>query len=297
MHKLITIVVLIYFLFLPSCHANDEVEVIQMGVITKHSFTNPAAILEACKPFANYIGKRLNKKVIITIYPELADIVEQIDNGNLHFGIISNLEYVKLAEQRNVKPLAKGLKGNSSCYKAILLVRNDSGINSIGDLKGKKFVYSSKDSSHGYLFPSLLIKTKYHMPLEQYFSEIIHTKKDPDGILAVYYKKADVVSASSLTYELMCELKPQMKRKLKVIEYSEPLVFDPIFYFEENFKEKSLIEKSKKEVLNMHNVPEGNQILMMIKIGRLESASNADYDSIRNMIIKEKNALLEMPDH
>lgn len=195
---LLTIIVLFIVLTSPLSFAQQGPrEKLNFGIILTHMAVSPTAILEGVKPFAKYLSTRINADVEVEIIPDVNQMLTRLSDGSLNCGYVSNLDYVKIKQQKNVSPFAKVVKGGSSTYNAVLLVRNDSGINSLADLKGKSFAYSSNNSSHGYLYPNILVKNQYNIPLEKFFGKLITTKKDPDGILSVLYKRADAVSASS----------------------------------------------------------------------------------------------------
>lgn len=257
------------------------------GIILTHIAVSPTAILEGCKPFAKYVSDRLNVDFQVEIVPDVEYMLNGLKNNTIQMGYVSNLDYVKIKKSRAVTPFAKVVKGGTSTYNAILLVRKDSGINSLGDLKGKKFAYSSKNSSHGYLYPYLLIKNAFHIPLEKFFGSIITTKKDPDGILSVLYRRADAVSASSQTYAILAELMPRLKRELKVLSTSQPLVHGPMFYDERNVPDAKTREDIKREVLNMSKGTEGKQILLLFKIGGFTQANDSDYNTLRTLLQQE----------
>lgn len=254
------------------------------GIILTHMAVSPTAILEGCKPFANYISRKIDVDFQIEIVPDVNYLIKGLENNTIQMGYVSNLDYVKIKKSRHVTPFAKVVKGGTSTYNAKLLVRKDSGINKLSDLKGKKFAYSSKNSSHGYLYPYLLIKKGFNKPLEKFFGSIITTKKDPDGILSVLYRRADVVSASSQTFAILTELMPRLKRELKVLSTSQPLVHGPMFFDQENVPDQEMRENIKREVLNMSKGTEGKQILLLFKIGGFTSAKDCEYNSLRTLL-------------
>lgn len=253
------------------------------GVIITHMAENPAAILEGIKPFSKYLTKRLGVNVRVDLVPDDEAMIKRLEEGTIHLGYGSNLDYIKIRERKPIVPFAKVVKGGTSTYNAILLVRNDEGIKSLADLRGKTFSYTKKTSSHGYLYPKLLVKQQFNTTPENFFGKLTKTKKDPDGILAVLYKRADAVGASSQTFAILSELMPRLKRELKVLKSSNPLVHGPMFLYPANFTDKNLIERSKMEVLNMDKSTEGKQVLLFFKIGGWTTASDSDYNDLRRM--------------
>jgi phosphonate transport system substrate-binding protein len=280
---LILSIIILFIPLNPAAYGQYRQEPLTCGIIVTHMAVSPAAILEGVRPLANYMTKRIGVPVKVDVISDEDTMIRRLQEGSLQLGYVSNLEYIKIKQKLNITPFAKVIKGGSSKYNAILLVREDAGINSLSDLKGKTFSYTSKDSSHGYLFPGLLIKKNFHQSLENFFGHLNITKKDPDGILSVLYKKSDVVGASSQTFMILSDLMPRLKRELKILDKSDPLVHGPFFYYDKNFKDKSLIERCKKEILNMDRATEGKQVLLLFKIGGWTTASDADYNNLRQL--------------
>lgn len=288
MKKAILIIILCFFTVIspkPGFSQSPDNQ-LTMGIIITHMAVSPTAILEGCRPFARYISDKLGIDTKVEIIPDVNTMLTKLDDGTIDFGYVSNLDYVKLKKQRTITPITKVVKGGTSTYNALLLVRKDSGINSLDDLKGKSIAYTSKNSSHGYLYPSTIIKKKYNMPLENFFGKVVTTKKDPDGILSVLYKRADAVSASSQTYNILCLLMPRIKRDLKVISTSQPFVHGPMFSYDKNLKDKTIVNNFKKHILDMDKVTEGKQVLLLFKIGGWTTASDSDYNPLRQMLNK-----------
>ena len=270
------------FCFSVSLKAATEEKII-IGIVSNSFGVDPTTVYEACRPFCIYITKKSGIMTDFIIYPDMEAFKTGLDTGKINFGIGSNIDYLHLKKEKDITPLVKGYKGGVSTYKAVILVRNDSGINSVDDLKGKKFAFSSQESAHGYLYPSLLVKNTYNKSLDEFFGEIIKTQKDCDNILSVYYKKADVASVPTPSFDLMATLKPLLKRKLKVIATSKPYCYSPVFYYRKNIKNQSTIDTFNNAVLNMHMDPDGSQVLMLMKLSKLVPAVDADYDNLRNL--------------
>lgn len=282
-------------LLLPNIvFSQEKKDKIIVGAVVKEFGLSPSAVMAGCKPFSEYITERLGIETKMKIVPDVEALVASFKDGSINYGLVENQDYVKLKAKNTIVPFVKAVKGGTSTYKAVILVRNDSGINSMADLKGKNFAYVTKSSSHGYMFPSLTIKSLFGKTMDQFFGSQTQYKKDTDSILAVYYKKADVVSTSDITFEILSELRPQIKRKLKVLEVSDPFVFGPIFYYKDNIMNMETVAKLKDEIINMKNVPEGDQLLMIFKIGDWTEARDEDYDGLRKLMQKDQQGVINL---
>ena len=279
---------IIYIVFLVlnlvSFQAYAEETTVTFGILTKTNALSPSAIKAGIKPFENYLKSKLKINVVIKVLPDLESLETSFKNGSIEWAYASNLEYIRIKNKIDVTPVVKIIRGNTDKYNAIILVRKDSNINNIDELKGKTFAYSSKNSSHGFLYPSFLVKSKFNESFDSFFGKIILTKKDIDGIYSVYYKQADVTSSSDASYEIISELSPRINRNLKIISTSEPMIFGSVFYYDKNIKDKSLIKRVKQILLDMDKVPEGSQTLMSLKMSAWTEHTDADYNPIRKLL-------------
>lgn len=256
-----------------------------IGSLSMHQagVDNPT-VTEILQPYKDYIESRSKLKIVLKNVDSIDAMIKGLKNNTIQMGYVTNIDYIEIKRVLNIVPMLRHLKASSSKYKALLVVRKEAPYKSLADLKGKTFTYSTKTSSHGYVMPNLMINKKYKMPLEKYFGKIITTKKDSDGVLAVYYRKADAVYTTNLILEFFSNYNPRIVRELKVIDTSEPLMYGPIFYYPPNFKNLQDMEKIKSAIADMNDNVKGKQILLFFKISGWEEAKDSDYDSLRNII-------------
>ena len=71
-------------------------------------------------------------------------------NGQIELGFSNSVVYIELKKEVPIEPLAVSAeqKGGTR-FRGIFLVRKDSDINTIQELKGKKLVFMDKDSAGG----------------------------------------------------------------------------------------------------------------------------------------------------
>ena len=273
----------IYLMLTPVCYAEEQ---ITFGILTGTSVVTASEAKAALIPFENYMKNKLKLNVKISIVSNIEDLINGMKTGKYQWGYASNLEYIKAKKELNVVPVAKLFKGNSDMYHALLLVRKDSDIETLEDLKGKTISYSSKYSSHGYLYPNMLLKTNFNENIESFFTDNVKTNKDIDSIYAVYYKKAAVAGAADVTYKTMCELMPKMKRDIRVIATSEPMLYVSVFYYDRNINDKENIERIKQVLFDMDKIVEGKQTLMALKVSAWIPMTDSEYNPMRRLLSK-----------
>ena len=129
--------------------------------------TNNDGSMEAkTKPFAEYLSKALDKEVSVTLATDYSTIVEAMSSGQVDIGIMPPAAYVQakdmgaaeaiLTSQIGDMDLETGLpiEGKlSNTFKGEVLVKADSDIKELKDLKGKKIATLSPNSASGYIYP------------------------------------------------------------------------------------------------------------------------------------------------
>ena len=253
------------------------------GIIDTDLGVTPTEIVEAVKPFQSYISEHLNCETKVVIIHTVPDMIEALKQGKIDFAYVSNLDYIRIKQALDITPLVMVVKAGSKTYKSLFIVRGDSNFNNISQLQGKKFIYTDRNSAHGYIFPNLYVRKNYNKPLEEFFGQTITGKKDCDSILAVLYKKADVASVSNQTLDIMAQLKPRLSREIKTLNESQPFVQGPIFCYKKNFSDESFIKRFTDELLKMDKITEGKQTLLLFKIGGWTPAKDEDYNSLRSI--------------
>ena len=129
--------------------------------------TNNDGSMEAkTGPFADYLSEKLGMDVNVTLATDYSTIVEAMASGKVDLGIMPPAAYVQArnldaAEAILSSQLVKydedteePIEGEyTSTFKGEVLVKADSDMESLADLKGKKIATLSPNSASGYIYP------------------------------------------------------------------------------------------------------------------------------------------------
>lgn len=117
------------------------------------------------KPLAEQLSKQLDREVKVTIATDYATIVEAMASGKVDVGIMPPASYVLAHDQGAADAVLQAqIPGTDPVtslttdklvdgFHGEILVKADSGIKSIADLKGKTIAAQSAASASGYIFP------------------------------------------------------------------------------------------------------------------------------------------------
>jgi phosphonate transport system substrate-binding protein len=171
-------------------------------VFTYTPVEDPAVYKDAFADFQAYLEEATGKRVIYYTVQSNAAEVEAMRSGRLHIagfstgptGFAVNLAgYVPMA----VKGYPEGFQG----YNLIVVVKKDSPIQSMADLKGRTVAHTSASSNSGNLAPRALFPPLGITPDEDY--KVVYSGKHDQSILGVVHGDYDAAPVASDVYERM----------------------------------------------------------------------------------------------
>lgn len=131
---------------------------------------NAETLSAKAKPLADLLSKRLGIPVKVTVTTDYNGVVEAMGSKKLDLGFLPPTDYVLAhkkgyanvllqAQRYGVNPKT-GKQTNQlvDYYYAGMLVKNDSNIKTVNDLKGKTIAWQSPTSSAGYVWPAVYLK-------------------------------------------------------------------------------------------------------------------------------------------
>jgi phosphonate transport system substrate-binding protein len=173
-------------------------------VFTYTPVEDPAVYKDAFADFQRYLSEKTGKEVIYYTVQSNAAEVEAMRSGRLHIagfstgptGFAVNLAgYVPIA----VKGTEEGFQG----YNLIVVVKKDSDINELADIKGKRVAHTSASSNSGNLAPRAIFPQHGVVPGEDY--EVLYSGKHDQSILGVDHGDYDAAPVASDVFYRMAE--------------------------------------------------------------------------------------------
>ncbi|HNW34821.1 MAG TPA: phosphate/phosphite/phosphonate ABC transporter substrate-binding protein, partial [Candidatus Ozemobacteraceae bacterium] len=125
-------------------------------------FTNATEMVKKHEGLLNYLRTELGvKETRLVLASDYKGIIDKLARGEIDIGWLGTTSYVEaMADPKQksaMRLLVKPRRFKTTSYRGIIIARQDSGIRSLKDLKGKKVAWVEKDSASGYLFPKALL--------------------------------------------------------------------------------------------------------------------------------------------
>lgn len=256
--------------------------------------TNNDGTMEAkAKPFAEYLSKKLDRQVDVTLATDYSTIVEAMASGQVDIGIMPPAAYVQAKDMDAAEAILTSQLGDydqetglplegqlTNTFKGEILVRADSGLNELTDLKGKKIATLSPNSASGYIYPVAEMKDAGVDPTTE--ATLTTVNDIPSEITAVLNGQMDAafvfegarnVFASSFADN-------DLFKDLKVLYLTEGDTPNDAIAVQP--KMDDVLKKEIKDVfLNMKDDEEGAEAMSLWGHQGYEEAADSAYDTIR----------------
>jgi phosphate/phosphite/phosphonate ABC transporter binding protein len=142
------------------------------------------------EPLMSYLSGAIGQKVVLYIAKDYGDLRTQMEAGSVDIGSFSPFAYVDAVRGGKIRIIAQSILDGSATYRGIIVARNDSGLKTLADLRGKRFAFVDPKSASGYVYPRAMLIEKGINP-ESYFKETIFAGTHDKVIAAVLEGRAD----------------------------------------------------------------------------------------------------------
>ncbi len=239
--------------------------------------------IERYKPLAGYLSEKTGITVRLTILSRYGDIIDRFVQRGLDGAFFGDLTGALAIEKLNIEPVVRPVNLDGSTYSyGYIIVRKDSGIKTVADMKGKVLAFVDRATVTGYLFPLSYFRSHGVQNLKDFFSEYYFTGSHDSSVYAVLDGRADIGCIKNTIYNNLVSRDPTIKSELRIIAKS-PLMPESTLCLRKDLPED--MKKMIKEVLlTMDRNEEGRKILAKLRAKRFIEASVEDFKPVYEML-------------
>ena len=257
--------------------------------------TNNDGSMEAkAKPFAKYLSKKLDREVEVTLATDYSTIVEAMSSGQVDVGIMPPAAYVQAKDAGAADAILTSQLGDydqetglplkdklTNTFKGEVLVRADSGLNKLTDLKGKNIATLSPNSASGYIYPVAELKDAGIDPTAD--TKMTTVNDIPSEITAVLNKQMDAALVFEGARNVFASNFPDndLFKDLKVLYLTKGDIPNDAIAVQPDMS-KDLKAKIKETFLNMKDDKDGKEAMALWGHQGYEEAADSAYDTIRD---------------
>lgn len=233
----------------------------------------PAAMVKRLTPVAAYLSAQTGYQVSFRASPNLGSAVEDLGAGNTQMAYLTPVAYLDAHSKYQAMPLVGPLTKGKSTFNLVIVVRKDSPLKTVAELRGRKFAFGDEKAL---LQPAVVVAAG--VKLEDFASY---------GYLKHYDNIAKAVlngdfDAGILKDTVAEEFAP---KGLRVIHVSPPLA--PYLFAVSRELPPKTVAKLKQAMLALNaGTPEAKAVLGALDPGYdgFAAAEDKDYNGIRSLI-------------
>jgi phosphonate transport system substrate-binding protein len=255
---------------------------------------DPVRSIRDRQEFVDYIAKRLAPVGIIggriTVVDKMHLLAEALREGKVDLFHDSLVPTMVLSKRAGAVAILRQWKYGEADYEGIIVVRNNSGINTLADLRGKVIAFEEPHSTSAHVLPRMLLEENklklapFKSPGTVKPNEIgyIHGTDGNAPNLLITGR----VDAATTTYREIERLKPEVRDSLKVIGKTKSVPRQLIAVRKD--LDPAVLRALKEVLIHMDKDPEGEGVLKRqqntTKIDEIPSGSLRQYDYIEKYV-------------
>ncbi|WP_145431471.1 phosphate/phosphite/phosphonate ABC transporter substrate-binding protein [Staphylococcus haemolyticus] len=194
--------------------------------------------LEAkAKPLEKLLSKELDIPVKVSVSTNYNTIVEAMKSKKVDVGFLPPTAYTLAHDQKAADVLLQAQRfgvnkdGSDSKeltkdYKSEILVKKDSGIKSVKDLKGKKIALQDVTSTAGYTFPLVELDKEGVNVLKD--MKVVNMKGHDQAVISLMNGDVDAAAVFNDARKIVKKDEPKVFDETKILKLTKPIPNDTI---------------------------------------------------------------------
>jgi len=250
--------------------------VLRMGVVPIES---PAVMFKNFSPLAEYLSRKLHRKIDLKVAVDFQGAVRDLEQGITQFTFFTPSTYIEAHERFAAKVLVKALKEGKPFHHAVIITRENSGINSMADIKGRSFAFGDIHSTSSHIVPrAMLLAEGIDLKDLLYYNYLGHHNDVIKAVMNGDFDAGGVMESMALKHK---------DSGIKMLRYSEEIAEFNITV--SNSLDNDMVSQIKKALLVLNDTDaETRNVLHSINEGYtgFTEAEDRDYDNVRHMMNK-----------
>ena len=277
MHRLFTVPLLILVTIAQPVLADESDDALHMGIFPRRDANMTASMFT---PLADGLSEALGRKVILETTHDFATFWQNVKQQRYDIVHYNQYHYVRSHKDLGYEVIAHNVEFGHAKIAGAILVRNDSNIHSLQDLKGKKIAFGGGHKAmQAYITATYLLR-EAGLNKGDYFEQF--ALNPPKACIAAYYHQAAAAGAGDYVLEL-----PVVKKEMDVDEMRYLAVSEKLAHLPWAVSEKvppALREQIQAYMINLNHSEGGKAILKSAGLTNLVSAKDSDFDPHRRII-------------
>jgi phosphonate transport system substrate-binding protein len=241
----------------------------------------PTDLLASGERFGTALGKLVGIPVRVTVASDYAAVVEALRNKTADLAFLHPAGYVLANREAKAMIIAQDQWHGNTSYRSRVFVRQDSGIKSLEELRGKTIAFVDPASTSGYVWPMVLLIKRglvQNRDPKTFFKEAVFVGAHDAALQALLHGQVDAIASFDQAREQYLK-DPAEREKIAWVAETDPIPEGGIAGREG--LDPATVAKVKAALLQMRG-PEYAQLLKdLYDIDGFEPADDAIYEPVR----------------
>jgi phosphonate transport system substrate-binding protein len=260
----------------PLC-AQQPASPLIMGIFPRR---NVQVTTQMFTPLARYLSRKLQRPVHLETSYDFASFWEQVKRQRYDLVHYNQYHYLLSHKALGYRVIAKNQEFGSSTIAGAIVVRKDSGIHTLQQLRGKKIVFGGdRLAMQSYISATYLLR-QAGLKQGDYFEQF--ALNPPKAAIAAYYRQASAAGTGNHVLALPQVRKEIGQDQMEYLAKSQPIAQLP--WAVKAGMPPQLTKQITNLLTGLHRTAEGKKLLQDMRVSNILPASDSDYDSARRII-------------
>jgi len=253
-----------------------------------HPLHNPQRLFDVFNPLMTYLSEQIpDAQFKLEASRNYAAFDKKLYAKQFHFSLPNPFQTIN-AIDKGYRVFAK--MGDDKNFRGIILVRKDSGIENVEDLKGQAISYPAPTALAATMMPQYFLQTHGIDVMTELDNNYVGSQES--SIMNVFLGQTMAASTWPTPWQALCKERPELAEQLTVMWETEPLLNNGLVVLPSI--PKHITEQVQQLIIQLHEHEKGREILQRMELSRFEPANNDTYFPIREFITQFSDQVREI---
>jgi phosphonate transport system substrate-binding protein len=261
---------------IPAAAVDDP---LMMGVFPRR---NVKLTHKMFTPLAEHLSQQLGREVQLKTSRDFKTFWSDLHKREFDLVHFNQYHYVVANKKLGYEAIVKNVEFGENTLAGSIMVRSDSGIKSLEDLRGKKILFGGGPRAMvSYIVPTYMLRMA-GLQKGDYIEAF--SKNPPNAILATYHKQADAAGIGAIVSRLKVVTQAIDISEMEMLIKGEPLTHLP--WAVKGDMSQQTRDKIQKVMTGLKHHLSGQAVLDAMEMSELQPVEDAAYDQHRFIINK-----------
>ena len=243
-----------------------------------HPLHNPQLLDRMYQPLVEHVNARLSgARLRFVASRDYEAYGRRLGAGEFDFALPNPLQTVE-AGPKGYRVFGK--MADDDRFRGIILVRKDSGVAAVEDLKGKTISYPAPTALAGTMLPQLFLQKQGLRVADETTTRYVGSQES--SIMSVYLKTSAAGATWPVPWDVYVREHPAEAAMLEVRWRTEPLVNNSLMVHRS--VPADVAAQVAEILLSLHESEEGRLLLQQIGLSRFEPADETTYRPVADFL-------------